>query len=177
MKILDKIVGKIEDYVCIITLIVMLLLTFANVLSRFVLHFSLSFTEEIVTGLFVIASLSGTSVAVRNRSHLGLDFVIGFMPEKIRKVLAAAATILAFYVRDIVRLRSAYGSSGNIFGSGIGNDAVAGMDLRYDCTGWGGSLDITVSSNACRTVCEWEGGIIDEYICNFIWNFYSIADL
>ena len=103
MKILDKIVGKIEDYVCIITLIVMLLLTFANVLSRFVLHFSLSFTEEIVTGLFVIASLSGTSVAVRNRSHLGLDFVIGFMPEKIRKVLAAAATILALFMCGMVR--------------------------------------------------------------------------
>ena len=169
MKILDKIVGKIEDYVCIITLIVMLLLTFANVLSRFVLHFSLSFTEEIVTGLFVIASLSGTSVAVRNRSHLGLDFVIGFMPEKIQKVLATAATILALFMCGILFVY--------IFGSGIGNDAVAGMDLRYDCTGWGGSLDITVSSNACRTVCEWEGGIIDEHICNFIWNFYSIADL
>lgn len=102
MKILDKIVGKIEDYVCIITLIVMLLLTFANVLSRFVLHFSLSFTEEIVTGLFVIASLSGTSVAVRNRSHLGLDFVIGFMPEKIQKVLTAAATILALFMCGIL---------------------------------------------------------------------------
>ena len=95
MKILDKIVGKIEDYVCIITLIVMLLLTFANVLSRFVLHFSLSFTD-------VIASLSGTSVAVRNRSHLGLDFVIGFMPEKIQKVLATAATILALFMCGIL---------------------------------------------------------------------------
>lgn len=102
MKSLDKIIGKIEDYVCIITLIVMLLLTFANVLSRFVLHFSLSFTEEIVTGLFVIASLAGTSVAVRNHSHLGLDFVIGFMPEKVQKVLAVAATVLALFMCGVL---------------------------------------------------------------------------
>lgn len=102
MKSLDKIIGKIEDYVCIITLIVMLLLTFANVLSRFVLHFSLSFTEEIVTGLFVIASLAGTSIAVRNHSHLGLDFVIGFMPGKVQKMLAVAATVLALFMCGVL---------------------------------------------------------------------------
>lgn len=55
MKILDKIVVKIENYVCIVTFIIMIFLTFANVVSRFLLHMSLSFTEEIVTGLFVIA--------------------------------------------------------------------------------------------------------------------------
>ena len=57
MKILDKIVVKIENYVCIVTFIIMIFLTFANVVARFLLHMSLSFTEEIVTGLFVIASL------------------------------------------------------------------------------------------------------------------------
>ena len=95
MKILDKIVVKIENYVCIVTFIIMIFLTFANVVSRFLLHMSLSFTEEIVTGLFVIASLAGASVAVRNQSHLGLDFFIGFMPAKVRKVLSVAATVLA----------------------------------------------------------------------------------
>ena len=92
MKILDKIVVKIENYVCIVTFIIMIFLTFANVVSRFLLHMSLSFTEEIVTGLFVIASLAGASVAVRNQSHLGLDFFIGFMPAKVRKVLSVAVT-------------------------------------------------------------------------------------
>ncbi len=102
MKILDKIVEKIENYVCIVTLVVMLLLTFANVVSRFLLHFSLSFTEEIVTGLFVIASLAGTSVAVRNESHLGLDFVIGFMPELIQRILSLAAILLAIIMCGVM---------------------------------------------------------------------------
>ena len=30
-----------------------------------------------------------------NQSHLGLDFFIGFMPAKVRKVLSVAATVLA----------------------------------------------------------------------------------
>lgn len=95
MKILDRVITKIENYVCIVTFVVMISLTFVNVVSRFALHMALSFTEEIVTGLFVIASLAGTSVAVRNQSHLGLDFVIGFMPKKVQKLLAVAANILA----------------------------------------------------------------------------------
>lgn len=102
MKVLDKIVIKIENYVCIVTFIIMLTLTFANVVSRFALHMALSFTEEIVTGLFVLASLAGTSVAVRNQSHLGLDFVIGFMPRKVQKILAAAATVLAIIMCGIM---------------------------------------------------------------------------
>ena len=102
MKILDKIVVKIEDYVCIVTFVIMLTLTFVNVVSRFALHMALSFTEEIVTGLFVIASLAGTSVAVRNQSHLGLDFVIGFMPRKVQKVVAIVATILAIIMCGVM---------------------------------------------------------------------------
>ena len=80
----------------------MLLLTFANVVSRFALHMALSFTEEIVTGLFVLASLAGTSVAVRSQAHLGLDFVIGFMPKKVQKILEVAATILAVILWGIM---------------------------------------------------------------------------
>ena len=102
MKGLDKIVIKIENYLWIGTFINMLLLTFANVVSRFALHMALSFTEEIVTGLFVLASLAGTSVAVRSQAHLGLDFVIGFMPKKVQKILEVAATILAVILCGIM---------------------------------------------------------------------------
>lgn len=102
MRVLDRITMKIENWVCIVTFTVMIALTFANVVSRFVLHLSLSFTEEIVTALFVIASLAGSSIAARNKSHLGLDFVIGFMPEKVQRILEVAATILALVMCGIL---------------------------------------------------------------------------
>ena len=49
MKILDK----IEEYICAVCTVVMTLLVFANVLSRYVLHMSLSFSDEITTNLFI----------------------------------------------------------------------------------------------------------------------------
>lgn len=102
MKILDKAVGKIENYICIFTFVMMLSFTFANVVSRFILHYSLSFTEEIVTGLFVLASLSGASIAAKNSTHLGLDFFIGFMPQKVQKLLGLMATLLAVFMCSIM---------------------------------------------------------------------------
>lgn len=102
MKHINKIIEKIENYVCVITFVVMLSLAFINVVSRFGLHMSLSFTEEIVTGLFVLASLAGASIAMRNRAHLGLDFFTGYMPEKLRKAFEILGIILALVFCGII---------------------------------------------------------------------------
>ena len=48
MKILDW----IEEIICVFCTVVMTALVFANVLSRYVFHSSLSFSEEITTYLF-----------------------------------------------------------------------------------------------------------------------------
>ena len=61
MKQFFKIMGGIEAALCCTCTIVMLTLAFANVVGRYVLHSSISFTEEIVCGLFV---LLGAGVAV-----------------------------------------------------------------------------------------------------------------
>lgn len=102
MFLLNKYVENFEKYICIMTFSVMLFLTFANVLSRFIFHFSLSFSEEIVTSLFVLASLSGTSLAIRNNSHLGLDYIVSFMPQAVRKLLSIFANILGIIMCGII---------------------------------------------------------------------------
>ncbi|MCL2000192.1 MAG: TRAP transporter small permease [Planctomycetes bacterium] len=103
MRTADRIISKFENYVCVVTFSVMLALTFANALSRYGSRFSLiyfgfsvsmSFTEEIVTNLFVIASLAGSTIAFREHAHLGLDFVTVSFPVKIRKTLFIFANIL-----------------------------------------------------------------------------------
>ena len=53
-----KILNKIEVGICILCLIAMTTLVFANVFSRYVLHLSLSFSEEITTNLFVLLSMT-----------------------------------------------------------------------------------------------------------------------
>jgi C4-dicarboxylate transporter DctQ subunit len=102
MTTINKFIENIEKYICISTFVVMLALTFANVLSRFSLHMSLSFSEEIVTGLFVLASLAGASVAIRDGSHLGLDYLVSFMPKAAQKALSLLANLLGIVMCSVI---------------------------------------------------------------------------
>lgn len=53
------------EILCVVLLAAMTLITFANVLSRHILHSSISASEEITTNLFVLLSLTGASLAAR----------------------------------------------------------------------------------------------------------------
>ena len=82
-----KILNKIEEGICILCLIAMTTLVFANVFSRYVLHLSLSFSEEITTNLFVLLSMMGTAIAARRRAHLGLSILTDAVSPKVRRAL------------------------------------------------------------------------------------------
>ncbi|MBQ6671946.1 MAG: TRAP transporter small permease [Spirochaetales bacterium] len=98
MKILDR----IEEGICILCLIAMTALVFANVFSRYVLHLSLSFSEEITTNLFVLLSMMGTAIAARRRAHLGLSILTDAVSPKVRRALMifgfSLSTIFCFAV-------------------------------------------------------------------------------
>lgn len=98
MKVLDK----IENAICIFCLAAMTLLTFANVVSRYLLHMSLSFSDEITTNLFVLLSMMGTAIAARRRAHLGLSIVTDAVSPKVRRALLVIgfglSTIFSFAV-------------------------------------------------------------------------------
>ncbi len=83
MKVLDW----IEEILCVLCTVVMTLLVFANVISRYLLHYSLSFSEEITTYLFILLSLMGTAIAAKRRAHLGLSIVTDAVSPSVRKAL------------------------------------------------------------------------------------------
>lgn len=91
MKILDK----IEEIICVLCTIAMTGLVFAGVVSRFILHASLSFSEEITTYLFVLLSLMGTAIAAKRRAHLGLSILTDAVPAKTRKALLTIGFAIA----------------------------------------------------------------------------------
>ena len=97
-----KILNKIEEGICILCLIAMTTLVFANVFSRYVLHLSLSFSEEITTNLFVLLSMMGTAIAACRRAHLGLSILTDAVNPKLRRALLVfgfgLATVFSFAV-------------------------------------------------------------------------------
>lgn len=92
---MKKILGNFEEVICTIVLAVMLVFTFANVISRYFLHASISFTDEITSNLFVLLSIMGTAVAARRNAHLGLSIITDRLSEKARGRAVCIANILS----------------------------------------------------------------------------------
>ena len=80
-----KVLDWIEEIICVLCTIVMTVLVFANVISRYLLHSSLSFSEEITTYLFVLLSMMGTAIAAKRRAHLGLSIITDAVGPKAHK--------------------------------------------------------------------------------------------
>ena len=75
-------------------LVIMLGLVFVGVLSRYVFHFSISFTEELVCAMFVMLGTVGSALASKRRSLYTLDLVTGMMKPKMQLCFSIFTTAL-----------------------------------------------------------------------------------
>ena len=90
-----EILGKIEDIICAICMIIMTSLTFANVVARYVFSASFSFSEEITTYLFVMLSLIGSAAAARRKAHLGFTAILDLFPAGLKRAIQTMSYALA----------------------------------------------------------------------------------
>lgn len=100
--------SHLEEVLCAALLGVMALITFANVITRYLLKFSLAFTEELVVSLFVWVTLLGTAVAFRRGLHLGFSFLTERFALRLQRLLvwcsaALAAALFLFLIYFSIR--------------------------------------------------------------------------
>lgn len=106
---LKKILNNIEEYVCVITLVVMTILNFANVLSRYIFRFSISYTEEVLMILFLWCTMAGTVVAFKKSAHLGLSVITDLLP-KVPKIVSiifsglASSTMMVLFIYSAIEM-------------------------------------------------------------------------
>ncbi len=93
-EVVKKIFNNIEEFLSAIVMFVMLNLTFANVIARYFLSSSISFTEEITTSLFVLLCALGAAIAVKRNAHLGLSLITDRFSEKWQKRFAVIGNSL-----------------------------------------------------------------------------------
>ncbi|RQW03911.1 TRAP transporter small permease [candidate division KSB1 bacterium] len=55
-----------------------------QVITRFILKNPSNWTEELATNLMIWVGLLGAAVALNYRDHLGIDYFVGKLPEKMR---------------------------------------------------------------------------------------------
>jgi TRAP-type C4-dicarboxylate transport system permease small subunit len=92
---------KIEEAVMAAAMALLVIITFANVATRYLTNISFAFTEEYSISLMVIATLFGTSVAIAAGRHIRIGYFADQSRPQTRRILeliSMAATIAMFAV-------------------------------------------------------------------------------
>lgn len=92
-----RFVNSLEENIIAILLGVMTILTFVNVVLRYVFQSSLIWGLELTLALFAWLVLLGVSHAVKINAHLGVDAIINLLSPPLRKVLALVAGALCIF--------------------------------------------------------------------------------
>ncbi|MBP2231138.1 TRAP-type C4-dicarboxylate transport system permease small subunit [Azospirillum agricola] len=90
---------RIEEALAAAAIAAMGLITFANVLTRYLTNISLAFTEEYAIVLMVVMTLLGTSVAVVRNHHIRITYFMDRLSPAMRRkaeLFALVVTMLVF---------------------------------------------------------------------------------
>ncbi len=92
-KKIMRVILIIEKLVLSLSFILVLVLTFGNVVARYIFQHSWGFTEEIVVSMFVLLSLLAAGVAAERGELVNLSLVTEFIGLKGKKVLKVIGTV------------------------------------------------------------------------------------
>ncbi|MDF2804393.1 MAG: hypothetical protein K0S61_4298 [Anaerocolumna sp.] len=73
--VLKEFWNNFEEYLCSIALIIMTVVTFMNVFSRKIVWFNMSFSQELVTTMFVWVCCLAAASAFKADSHMGFAYL------------------------------------------------------------------------------------------------------
>ncbi|MEQ8823421.1 MAG: TRAP transporter small permease [Filomicrobium sp.] len=95
-----RVIDEIEETLIAVILGLMTLVTFANVIARYVFNSNILWALETTVFLFAWLVLLGVSYCVKKNQHLGVDVFVLALPPATRKIvtLIAALACLAFSV-------------------------------------------------------------------------------
>ena len=112
---LEAAVARVEALLLAALVAAMTCVTFAQVLSRYVLNSPLIWSEELARYLFVWVVLLGGALGVRGGEHFGLDLLKHAMSPAVRSVVGTVASVIvaAFLVVLLITgLREAHQAAG-----------------------------------------------------------------
>ncbi|HAQ07188.1 MAG TPA: TRAP transporter small permease [Bacillus bacterium] len=117
MSLLKKIDRYFEESIIVVLFSTMVLLTFTQVLSRFVLNLSLGWSEEVSRFIFVWVVYLSAAMAAKHRRHIRVEIIDTLFPRAVSKwfgVLSdllwiAFALYVAFYGFEMVTMVFGHG--------------------------------------------------------------------
>lgn len=98
--------GRVEELLVAFLLAAMTLVTFAQVVARYVFNYSFVWAFELTTYLFAGMIFLGIAYGIRVGAHIGVDALINILPKKIAHVTTIFATVLCMIYSVIVFIGS-----------------------------------------------------------------------
>jgi len=92
-NLLDK---RIEEFILVLTMLIMVLMMFFQSTSRYFIGTSFSWGSELAQYLHIWQIWIGASLAVRLQSHIKVDVFVKLFPKMIQKVLNFIAILCWF---------------------------------------------------------------------------------
>ena len=94
--------SRLEEGLLALLLALMTLITFAQVIARYIFNYSFVWALELVMFLFAGLIFIGISYGIRVGSHIGVDALVRTLSERTARVVAIVATLLCLLYTVIV---------------------------------------------------------------------------
>lgn len=88
--------------VCFLLMLAMVVIIFSQVVARYALSNSLSWSEEIGRYLFVWMTFIGSAIAVRNKLHVSLDMFVCRLPRSLQKLCLVISYVSMIIFTSVV---------------------------------------------------------------------------
>jgi len=106
-----KIPLAFEDWISVVSMALLALITFANVLVRYFTNSSFAWTEEFSIFLLIVVTMTAGSTAFVRSQHIRIEFLADAGPYSRQRLLARLATlfsVLFFLALTILSARMVY---------------------------------------------------------------------
>lgn len=129
MKILRLLDKYIEEIILVFLLSATSLLTFAQVIMRYIVKSPLSWSEEISRYMFIWMIYIGVSYGVKRSAHIKVDFLMNLFPRPIKKIILVLSDLI-FMTFSLFIVASGLGVATKILKLGQKSPAL-GIQMGY----------------------------------------------
>ncbi len=94
MDKISRFIGNMIEKVMLLLMVLLVAVTFLQVLARFVFKIPISWSQEMVKTCFVWIIFMGAAIAVKERTHLTLDMLSVHLPKKLQGAVRKGVLLL-----------------------------------------------------------------------------------
>lgn len=100
--------AKITILIVILLAAIMVFTVLLGVFFRYILHSSLSWSEELARYLMIWAALLSISIGIRDKEHVGIQLIIRKMPIKYAKVINFFVNVIILFFLGVLSYKGMF---------------------------------------------------------------------